>query len=233
MNKELTKRQREMLVYIADFMRENQYSPTIRELGEVANITSTNGVNSHLRNLEVKGYIQRDKGRSRSILLTDMALMELGMEPGAPSPLFRNHPSSSVPVEDDLHVIPLLGDIAAGLPIEGQARADEYLKLDPSMLRMPPGREVIALRVQGESMTGDGIMDGDYVFVQRAEDSRSMEVVALRLDGAVTVKRWMRVGGEVHLLSSNPDIETIVVRESDARELQVIGKVIGVFRSMA
>lgn len=228
MRDSISARQRDVLAFIARYISEAGYPPSIREIGEALELRSTNGVTEHLRKLTAKGYIHRDNARSRAYHLTSRAAEELGIDLGQdhrPDPTTTEAALSTV-------AVPLLGDIAAGLPIEGQARDGEFLHVDAGLLGPTGKGGLVALRVQGESMIGDGIFDGDIVFVREQNEASRGEMVAVLVDGAVTVKRCFRRNGEVVLEPSNPAMEPIVVRPEDAREVQILGKVIGVFRSV-
>ncbi len=225
--KGLTTRQREVLEYIAGSISETGYPPTIREIGLALAIRSTNGVNDHLKALARKGYIERDTSKSRAILLTGMAEDALGLD-GNPAPgVVSRDDSSRETVE-----VPVFGRIAAGVPIEASEATEDALHLDASLVGNGRGG-VYALRVQGDSMIGDGIFDGDLIFVRPEVEARKGEMVAVRIEDGATVKRYYRDGDVVRLEPSNPEMEPIVVRADQARDAMILGKVVGVYRSLA
>lgn len=226
--KGLTSRQEQVLGYIAETIRDRGYPPTIREIGTALGIRSTNGVNDHLKALERKGYIERSGAKSRAILVTALpeALTHFEEQAGAVAQ------PSNVDVVPETLSIPLLGRIAAGLPIEAIEEAETHIQVDPSMVRTRGNAPVFALRVQGDSMIGDGIFDGDIIFIRRQQEARAGEIVAVMVDGSATVKRYYRDGDRIRLEPSNPDMEPIFVSASDARETAVLGKVVGVYRTL-
>lgn len=216
--KGLTDRQRQVLHFIVDCMKESGYPPTIREIGAGLRIKSTNGVNDHLKALERKGYIERDTSKSRAIQLTHYAEEELGL-------------GSDAAVAAGVSV-PLLGKIAAGAPLEAVSPGDEHVVVDPSWLGRSAGDGVFALRVSGESMIEDGIFDGDLIFVKQQADARRGEMVAVWVDGAATVKRYFREGEVIRLEPSNETMDPIFLRPGETEEVSVLGRVVGVYRQL-
>ncbi len=217
--KGLTQRQQAVLNIITGSMAERGYPPTIREIGEQLGIRSTNGVNDHLKALERKGYLYRESSKSRAIRLVD------GMVQVA----------SPRDDDDDANLvdIPLIGRIAAGTPILAQENREASFRIDAAMLgARAKTDEVFLLKVHGESMINEGILDGDLIFVQRADEARQGEIVAAMVDGEATVKRFFRRGRAVILEPANDSMEPIEITEEQGRDTQIIGKVIGVFRQM-
>ena len=198
----LTKRQKEILDYISSFIDERGYAPSFEEIAESFGYSSLATVHEHLSNLERKGYIRKAYNESRSVELTRP-------DAGAPS------------VE-----LPLLGAVAAGLPIEAIAD-QETLAVPPDMVSRR--RDNYVLRVEGNSMIEEQIRDGDYIVVQAQETAEDGQmVVALVADEAATVKKLYREsGGRVRLQPANPTMDPIFV---DAQELKVQGVVVGVIR---
>ncbi|TVR03244.1 MAG: transcriptional repressor LexA [Deltaproteobacteria bacterium] len=217
----MTDRQRQVLEFIAERVGRDGFPPTLREIGEALGIRSTNGVNDHLKALESKGFIDRASTKSRAIQLTARAESMLG----PPS----SGPSGDVP---DAVSVPLIGRIAAGQPIDAVASESEQIAVDASLLGSRGG-EIFALKVCGESMIGEGILDGDVIFVRKQSEARRGEMVAVMVDGAATVKRFYRDGERIRLEPSNPEMEPIWVAEADARDTAVVGKVVAVFRQLA
>ena len=158
----LTDRQLEVLRFIARQIEENGYPPTIREIGEALEIRSTNGVNDHLKALERKGFLTRDPVKSRALIPTSAAREALGGDAA---------PSNVVPIGRGgvqrpgarLVEVPIVGRVAAGQPILAQERVEDTVQVDAFLLGT--NKKVYGLRVQGDSMIGDGILPGDYVFV--------------------------------------------------------------------
>ena len=196
----LTKRQKEVLDFLTDFIDRNGYSPSMEEIAENFQIASLNAVFKHLEALEARGYLRRDANKARSI--------ELSHEK---SPFVR--------------ALPLLGYIAAGRPIEAVV-AQETLHLPEDFL--PGHSSCYALRVQGESMIGEHIEDGDYVIVEAREEAIDGEVVVALIDGEnATLKKLFREGGRIRLQPANPDISPLIL---DPERVKIQGVVIGVIR---
>lgn len=198
----LTKRQKEILDYIESFIDDRGYAPSFEEIAESFGYSSLATVHEHLSNLERKGYIRKSYNESRSIEL-------VGQE-------------SATPVVE----LPLLGAVAAGLPIEA-IEDTETLAVPPDMISRR--RDNYVLRVEGSSMIEEQIRDGDYIVVQaqdRAEDGQM--VVALVGGESATVKKLYReADGRVRLQPANPTMQPIFV---DADDLRIQGIVVGVIR---
>ncbi len=213
----LTERQEAIANFIASHSEKHGYPPTIREIGEAFGIRSTNGVNDHLKALERKGYLDRGASKSRALVLR---AVEGGKSGTLKTPPARN---------DYTIEIPLLGRVAAGAPILAEENIDERLHLDASMLPRS-AQAVFALRVQGDSMIGDGIFDGDLVFVRKQSTARDGQIAVVLVENEATVKRIYREEGRVRLQPSNPRLSPIYLEEESFRDSQVIGTVVGVFR---
>lgn len=231
--KGLTERQEQVLGFIAETIRERGYPPTIREIGTALQIRSTNGVNDHLKALERKGFIERSGAKSRAILVVALPESLSGYETQVGVVAQGSNVSTAdVASPPEMLSIPLLGRIAAGLPIEALEGTGEHIQVDPSLIRTRGNAPVFALRVQGESMIEDGIFDGDIIFIRRQSDAQRGEIVAVMIDGSATVKRYYRDGDRIRLEPANAAMEPIFVSESDARETVVLGKVVGVYRTL-
>lgn len=204
----LSARQERMIEFIRDFRRQHGYPPTVREIGRAAGISSTSVVDYNLNVLEKGGYIRRDREISRGIEL----LIEDEERHGIVS-------------------IPIMGLIAAGLPIEAIEGARDALALSPELA--PEG--AYALRVKGKSMIEDLIDDGDLVVIKPQPTAENGDiVVALVTDedtpeGAATLKRLYRERGRVRLQPRNPDMAPIYV---DPDRLRIQGKVVSVIRQL-
>lgn len=216
--KKLTDRQAAVLNYIADHIEDTGFPPTIREIGDHLGISSTNGVNDHLKALERKGYLTREDSKSR-------AMRPIFNPNGDPYGADENK------VMDEVHSIPILGRIAAGVPITAVENIEDEVTVGESLIGRP--RDVFGLMVKGDSMIEDGIFDGDYIFVKKQEAARNNELVAVMVDGEATVKRFFREnGGVIRLQPANSTMEPIFVTAEEARDTQVLGKVIAVFRRL-
>ena len=200
----LTRKQRQMLNTIEEIIAGQGRPPTIRELGRSLNITSTNGVRYLLDALVRKGYIRRRPHTSRGIEL-----------------LRRRRPESLRPV-------PLVGRVAAGEPILAEENIEEVFFVDSSFLT---SGDLFALRVRGESMTGDGIFDGDVVFARKQPLAQPGDIVVAVIGDEATVKRFYPENGRIRLEAANPDYGPIIVDRS-VHGFRLAGKVVGLIRKM-
>ena len=227
----LTDRQLEVLRFIARQIEDAGYPPTIREIGEGLDIRSTNGVNDHLKALERKGFLSRDPVKSRALIPTDRARDALG--DGAPPPRSNVIPfaKGSPRPASRLVEIPIVGRVAAGQPILAQERIEDTVHVDAFLLGT--NKKVYGLRVQGDSMIGDGILPGDYVFVKKQLHAVDGEIVVAMIDDEATVKRVYFEGDRVRFQPSNPRMAPIYVRDSDFRTTMILGVVVGVYRKLA
>src|SRR6266849_11045879 len=214
---ELTDRQKEILHLILKETEVHGFPPTIREIGHEMGIRSTNGVNDHLKALERKGYLVRGEQQSRSLVPTKRARLVLGL--GA------RKDSGTIEV-------PLLGKVAAGAPLLATENVEDSVRID-SFLVGGNGKEVFALRVKGDSMIGDGIFDGDFLFVRKAASAQPGAIVVALIEDEATVKRYYPEQGRSRFQPSNPAMEASYVTQSEFRSTMILGVVVGVYRKMA
>ncbi|HET6231517.1 MAG TPA: transcriptional repressor LexA [Longimicrobiaceae bacterium] len=203
MPESLSKIERRILNYLVDYLKDNTYQPSIREIGKRFGIKSTKTVSEHLQSLADKGYIERDASRSRGVKILGMNL----------SP--------------DVLNIPCYGKIAAGKPaLLREHVAGEY-EIDR---KLAGSADAFFLEVKGKSMEGMGILSGDLVLVEPADlaDIEDGEIVAARLDGDATVKRYFAKDGQVVLEPANTDFAPILVKDHD--DFEILGRVGGLFR---
>ena len=225
-----TDRQLEVLRFIATEIEARGYPPTIREIGVALDIASTNGVNDHLKALERKGYLQRDPVKSRALIPT-----EAGREALA-GPAEREGRVISLVSRREIRgggrmvEIPILGRVAAGQPILAQEQVEDTVHVDSFFLGT--SKKVYGLRVQGDSMIGDGILSGDYIFVKKQLHADEGEIVVALIDDEATVKRIYFEGDRVRFQPSNPRMAPIYVRREDFRTTMILGVVVGVYRKM-
>ena len=203
---ELTARQREIWTFVLDYSDRHGYPPTVREIGEAVGLASPSTVHAHLANLERAGLLRRDPTKPRALEL--LAREKPTHEPAA------------------LPKLPLLGQIAAGGPLLAEQNVEDEIAVPETL------HGDFLLRVKGDSMIEAGILEGDVVVVQRAQDARNGEiVVALAGDDETadeaTVKRFFRENGRVRLQPENSALEPIY-----AAYVQILGKVVGVFREL-
>ncbi len=209
----LTDRQREILEFITQSIRERGYPPTLREIGLHFGIKSTNGVNDHLRALEKKGYLEREDLKSR-------ALRPMGMR----------GPVRAPSRDEDMIEVPLVGRVAAGLPLLAVENVEDTVKVDRFFIGQT--REVFALRVKGESMIEDGIFDGDYIFVRKQLQASRGDIVVAMIEDEATVKRYYPEGDTIRFQPANAAMQPIYVRKRDWKSVNLIGVVVGVYRKM-
>ncbi len=208
---DLSPRQKDILDFIRMALDQGGVVPSYREIGKALGIGSTNAVSDHLKALIRKGYLARvgDPGRPRSLRLTPQATGHLD--------------------DDGIVAVPILGRIAAGTPLLAEENYEGTLRMDSNML--PPGGQVFALLVHGDSMIEDGIHDGDYLFVRQKNDARNGEIAVVMVENEATVKRFYREGQTIRLQPANSAMEPIFV-QARSGEVSVIGVAVGVFRKI-
>jgi repressor LexA len=202
MAKGLTKRQEMILQFVLDYVQREGYPPSIREIGAHFGIGSLRGVTVHLDALEKKGYISRSN-TPRSIKVI--------------------HPAYQT--SNQVVMLPLLGSIAAGTPIEAQEHVETLIPVPSEMVNRIEG--AFLLRVKGDSMSGEGIMPRDLVMVKPQRTANQGELVAVLLGEEATVKRINYSKDGVKLMPSNPNYAPIPVEQEDAT---IIGKIVGLLR---
>ena len=195
-----------MYDFISDFVQKNGYSPSFDEIREGMDLNSLATVHKHITNLEKKGLLTRDYNRSRSIDLLP--------------PKGRLKQAMSV---NTTMVLPLVGKIAAGQPIEAVENPETI-----SLADFVRSKEVFVLEVRGESMQDEHILDGDYVLVEKAKTAHNGDIVVALVEGTdATLKRFYREGDNIRLQPSNVNMRPIIV---PAAAVQLQGRVIGVLR---
>jgi repressor LexA len=202
----ITRRQREVYDFISRFVTEHGYSPSFEEIGQGMKLNSLATVHKHISNLEKKGLLTRDYNRSRSIdLLPPKGKLKQSM-----------NVNTGV-------VLPLLGRIAAGQPIEA-IQSNETI----SLADFVRSKEVFVLEVRGDSMQDEAILDGDYVLVEKAKTAHNGDIVVALVESSdATLKRFYREGNNIRLQPSNVNMKPIIV---PAASVDVQGRVIGVLR---
>ncbi len=196
----LTKRQREILDYLNDFIQQHGYAPSLEEIGRRFGLSSLATVHKHLTNLQDKGFIKRAWNRSRSVEIIPTRMGGRAVE------------------------LPLLGYVAAGAPIEAIASSETIAVPEDLVGR----RDTYVLRVRGDSMIDEQIRDGDFVIVEDRKMAENGEMVIALLRGfEVTLKKFYRENGRIRLQPANPAMQPLLV-EPD--QVQIQGVVIGVMR---
>lgn len=176
-------------------------------------IKSTNGVNDHLRALERKGYLTREDMKSRALRPKDM---DFGMPKKKPS-------------EDDMVSVPVLGRVAAGMPLYAEEHLLDTVRIDQSLLR---SGEIFGLRVTGDSMIEAGIVNGDYVFVRKQSTADRGDIVVALIGDEATVKRYFPEKDYIRFQPENSAMAPILVRATDFKPTMLLGVVVGVYRRL-
>ncbi len=202
MNQELSERQTRILEYIRQVTRARAYPPSVREIGEAVGLSSSSTVHNHLNQLERRGLIKRDPSKSRTVQLVDDVRGD-------------EHQRSAIP-------IPVIGNVAAGMPILAEQNIEDHLMLSRDMAQ----EGWFALRVRGDSMINAGIYDGDLVIVKPQQDAPDGTIVVALVEDEATVKRLDRSRGHLRLVAENPAYEPL---EPD--QASMVGMVRGLIRS--
>ena len=202
----LTNKQEEILNEIKRFIADKGYAPTIRELCKICNLSSTATMFVHLKNLTNKGYISQTENKFRTIEL--------------------NVPNEYDKRDENVAMVPLLGKVAAGNPIEAIENPNEYFSLPKDLI--PQNTEVFTLEVNGESMINAGILDSDIVIVKKQPNANNGEiVVAMTNDNEVTLKRFYKEKDHIRLQPENDYLEPIILNS-----VTILGKAIGLYRKI-
>ncbi|MFF9458631.1 transcriptional repressor LexA [Streptomyces flaveolus] len=212
----LTDRQRRIVDAIRSSIRDRGYPPSMRELGQAAGLASTSSVAHQIGALVRKGVLRQDPKRPRAYVPTMTAI------PGADFAV-ETGPEDAVSVSSVVHT-PLVGRIAAGVPITADEQVEDVLALPRQLVG---SGQVFALKVSGDSMIKAHIMDGDTVAVRAQPDAENGEIVAAMIDGEATVKRLKREGSAVWLLPENDAFEPIC-----GDTASILGKVVAVMRGL-
>ena len=203
----LTDKQQAILDFIGNYQKDNGFPPSVREIGRNFSISIAT-VQDHISALERKGFLQRKRFQSRSLSVPASSRQQAA--------------------EDGLPGIPIVGRVAAGLPLLAQENIEDMIQLPKDWA--PAG--AFLLKVQGNSMEGAHILDGDYVLVHPQETARNGEIVVALVGEEATVKKFYRSERGISLKAENPAYRPIEIERSEAATFKVIGKVMGVLRVM-
>lgn len=199
--KELTERQKDVLSFIAEYIKTNSYPPTIREIADNYSI-SVKGAHDHITALRKKGFLKHADKRPRT-----MGLIH------------------TVPDESSQMVeIPLLGSVAAGIPIMADENFDGYVIMHRSLLRK--NKKYFALKIKGDSMSGAGILEGDTAIIEKQNTVRDGEIAVALIDEAVTLKRFFRESSRIRLQAENPSYKPIY-----SQDVKILGRLSGIVRN--
>lgn len=197
----ISPKQREILDYLKKQTLSRGYPPAVREICEAVKLKSTSSVHSHLETLEKNGYIRRDPSKPRAIEIMD---------------------DSFNLSKREMVSVPIVGTITAGQPILAVENIEGYFPIPTEYM---PNEETFMLKVKGESMINAGIFDGDQILVQKQSHASNGDFVVALIEDSVTVKTFYKENGYYRLQPENDTMEPIIVKE-----LEVLGKVIGLFR---
>ena len=201
---DLSQRQTKILEFIKQEIRKKGYPPAVREIGEAVGLLSSSTVHGHLQTLEDKGYIRRDPTKPRAIEILDSS-------------------SDLLDAKKVVH-IPVVGRVTAGQPILAVENIEGTFPLPADLVRQD---NVFMLKVQGESMIGAGILDGDFIIVRQQNEARNGEIVVALIGDEATVKRFFKERTLIRLQPENPSMEPIY-----SQDVSILGKVVGVFRTL-
>lgn len=199
----ISKKQEEILEYIKSELLSKGYPPAVREICEAVHLKSTSSVHSHLETLEKNGYIRRDPTKPRAIEIMDDTFN-----------LTRR----------EVVNVPVIGRVAAGAPILAEENIENYF---PIPMEFMPNEKTFLLSVKGESMINVGILDGDYVLIKQQSNAENGDMVVALVEDGATVKRFFKEEGVYRLQPENDFMDPIIVES-----VEILGKVIGVFRFM-
>ena len=197
----ISSKQQEILDYIKEEILKRGYPPAVREICEAVHLKSTSSVHSHLETLEKNGYIRRDPTKPRAIEICD---------------------DNFQMVRTEMVSLPIIGQVAAGLPILAEENIESYF---PVPAEMVPHGDSFILRVKGDSMINAGILSGDRIFVNACNSAKNGDMVVALIDDSATVKTFYREDGHVRLQPENDTMDPIIVDDC-----QILGIVFGVFR---
>jgi len=209
---DLTKRQQEIFDFIGKYSAKYGYPPTVRDIGKAVGLASSSTVHAHLANLEKIGLLRRDPSKPRAIELLDRVDRVVGSAVDSVRSIVRS---------DGL---PLVGSVAAGQPVLAEENIEDYISV-PEIAGGDDGEYV--LRVRGESMKNAGILQDDFVVVRAQDTANDGDIVVALVGEEATVKRFFRESDHIRLQPENDTMEPI-----RSREVRVLGRVVGLFRSV-
>ncbi|SFR97325.1 transcriptional repressor LexA [Anaeromicropila populeti] len=197
----ISTKQREILEYIKSEILQRGYPPAVREICEAVKLKSTSSVHSHLETLEKNGYIRRDPTKPRAIEIVDDSFN-----------LSRR----------DIVNVPIIGTVTAGQPILAVENIEGYF---PFLSEDLPNSDTFMLKVKGDSMINVGILNGDYIIVEKKSTAQNGEIVVALIEDSATVKTFYKEDNHFRLQPENDTMEPIIVNQ-----LEILGKVLGLYR---
>ncbi len=212
----ITKKQHEVYTYIKEYTEKKGYAPTQREIKEAFGLKSFGSVQRYLKYLKDAGYLTQDWNSKRGLTL---------IESDSPAP--KKAKSPAMPEDYNGATVPLLGDIAAGIPIEAIEQCDQHVTISQDMIR--PGFKHYALTVKGDSMIEDGILDGDVAIIRYKTTANKGETIVAIVDGEATLKKYHKKKDMIELHPANSTMTPIIV--SRDQDFKVAGQLVGLIRS--
>ncbi len=203
--RELTKRQQEILDFIRGEIHRCGYPPSVREIGEAVGLSSSSTVHSHLAALEAKGFLRRDPSKPRALEVLDYRDSDRAIDYGS------------------VRAVPIVGSVAAGVPLLAAENIEQTMSLPTEMA----DDSTFILKVKGESMIEAGILDGDFVVVKQQQTAENGDVVVALLDDSATVKTFYREADRIRLQPENSTMDPIYTRD-----VSILGKVVALFRRL-
>lgn len=201
--RELTRRQQQILDFIRAEVHRCGYPPSVREIGEAVGLSSSSTVHSHLAALESKGFLRRDPTKPRALEVLDFRETDQAIDVG------------------EVRMLPLVGQVAAGAPILAAENIEQTIPLPAEMV----GESTFILKVRGESMIEAGILDGDFVVVRQQPTANNGDIVVALIDDEATVKTFYKEADRIRLQPENSTMDPIYVRD-----VTILGKVMALFR---
>jgi repressor LexA len=199
----MKERQLQILQFIYSNIQSQGFPPTVREICEAVNLSSTSTVHGHLSQLEKNGYLLRNATKPRAMEITDKGLDLLGI---------------------NIHGIPMIGTVTAGQPITAVEDIEDYFPVPPTLKNQ--SETLFMLKIRGDSMIQAGILDGDYVIVRQESTAKNGDIViAMTDEGEATCKRFFKEKGHIRLQPENDTLEPIILPD-----VQILGKVISLYR---
>ena len=205
----ISAKQQKVLDYIRTFMDEHGYPPAVRDICQGLNLKSTSTAHGYLSRLEKQGYIRRDPSKTRAIELIDQGASAQAAEP----------------IKINAVNVPLLGQVAAGMPILAEENFEEYLAM-PKEVVPYDAKETFALEIKGESMIKAGILNGDKIIVRQTSVAENGDIIVALIDNEATCKRFYKEKNRIRLQPENDLMEPMYFKD-----VQILGKVIGLVRN--
>ncbi len=209
-----------ILVFIDEQTKKNGFPPSVREIGEAVGLSSTSSVHAQISALQNSGYLEKHDAKTRALRLTDKYYSEYCESDGFDEKAFESFYQNN---ESEYLSVPVLGKVAAGVPILAVEDATDSMPLPMSFAK---NKDLFILTVSGESMIEAAILDGDMVIVQKQETANNGDIVVALVDDSATVKTFYKENGHFRLQPENSRMEPIIVNE-----VKILGKVVGLFRT--